>query len=721
MSTSEKFAWSSRPYGRVFNNLTIVNTPQGREELAEITGDALMEAAAAAGAKTAIFDSRNQWYCFHPSRTSIKHPGLGDRDLTAEILAAGNRLGIEYVPYIPVDCDRRAFDEHPEWRNVNAAGQVVDQNFPRVCEASPFKDFIADYIRDLLTDYPINGLWFDGLGVHESCYCSYCRDGFAAKTGHAAPESEVTDPATWKLWIDYKHELSVCVFRTLAAVAESVRPGIPIHTAWESGIRESAQSWVEAYWKWPTPFLQTMRNDTGKTAEFYVLTVQYAPSYPITLNTQELRDRAMSALANGAIPTFTLTGIAEGMRAVSAEIEARAPWFGNADPVPYVAVAHSERAKQLCEKDQHKDGPDFTIYGTVMALVEEKIPETCLSDHNMDHDDLTKYAVVVLPDVGIIPDALADKLRAYVAQGGGLVASARTSLCADDGSELPDFRLADLLGVHYRGIMPDETNLPSWYAEHSDALLPNKSKCKYLTLSDHEIVADPLIRAAHSYEVVPAYRRGTPRGVGLAYPGPMLRVSAEAGVEAVLSEAFQDPGTEWPLITTHTYGKGRVAYIAANLGFHYASHWSYPFVRRMQANAVRWAAGDNLPPVQVESLLQVHPTVYRQREPDRLVVHLLNAPNAQGYPPNTRQSWGGYAAALDPNASDEALKDTYFKSFGRIREDLAPVHNIRLKLRGTFRRIYTAPGNVTLTPTIADGWSEVVVPSLDTHIMVVAE
>jgi len=703
-ASSDPFAWSLRPYGRVFNNLTILDTVEGRLEIAQIHGSDLMAAAAAAGARTAIFDSRNQWYALHDSSVCLKHPGLGERDLTAEIIDAGKSLGIQYVPYIPVDCDRRAFDEHTDWRNVDFDGHVIDQVFPRVCENSPFAEYMASYLADLLRRYDINGLWFDGLGVNTTCYCRYCREGFRNKAGREAPRSAVDDPETWKLWLYYKHEATQRVFDTLAHASRAVRPGVPIHTAWESGIRGSSQSWIEAYWKWPTPFLQLMRSDAGAIGEFYIPAFQYAPSYPISLTQAELRDRAMIAIANGTIPTFTLTATPSAMLAVNGEIEARTPWLVNADPVPYVAVVHSERSKRLCERDEFKDGPDFTLYGTVMPLLEENIIETCISDDILETGDLNQYAAIVLPDISIISETVAEKLRAYVHDGGGLVASYRTSLCRPDGSQMADFDLADLFGVHFREAMPDETILAPWSVTHAGEELPNKTNCKFLKVREHPIVDDELIKTSRSIEVVPAFRRGKPSGFDLPYPGPAFRVGADSGVTSVLEETFQQPETAWPVMTARQYGKGRVVYIAANLGFHYAGHWSYPFVRRLQTNAVRWVAQDNLPPVQVESPHQVHTTLFRQRVLDRLIVHLLNSPSPQGYPPMTRQTWDGY-----------------FTSFGRMREDIAPVYDIRVRFRGEFKRISIAPGDLTLATKFEDGWTEVNVPRLNVHIMVVAE
>ncbi|HEY3333051.1 MAG TPA: beta-galactosidase trimerization domain-containing protein [Capsulimonadaceae bacterium] len=719
---NNQFAWSKRPYGRLFNNLTIVNTAQGRREIAEIFGADLMATAAASGARTAIFDSRNQWYALHDSSVCLKHPGLGARDLVAEIMAAGEKLGIEYIPYIPVDCDRRAWDEHPDWRNVDFDGNVTDQVFPRVCENSPFAEYIASYLVDLLQRYPIQGLWFDGLGVFASCYCGYCRDGFREATGREAPESHAADAEGWKLWLEYKHAATQRVFDTYLAAARSVRPGIPIHTAWESGARGSAQSWIEAYWKWPTPYLQMMRNDTGDVAEFYIPASQYAPSYPISLTEAELRDRAMIAVSNGTIPTFTLCATPAALKSVNADVEARAPWLTDSEPVPYVAVAMSETSRRLCERDQFKDGPDFTLYGTVMPLLEEKIAETCLTEDGLESDDLSKYAVIVLPDTCIITDHVADKLRAFVEAGGGLVATNRASLHTADGAQRPDFALADLLGVHYVEPMPDETVLTPWYASHDGVEQPSKTRCKFLNANSHPIVNDQLIRDTLSTEVVPAFRRGTPSSFSLPYPGQALRVEADPGVDVALYEASQQPGTAWPFLTTRQYGKGRVVYIAANIGFQYASHWSYPFVRRLQTNAVRWAAGANEQPVQIESLLQVHATLFRQPEQGRLIVHLLNSPAPQGYPPMTRQTWGGYKAATEPWNTDPAvLRDVYMTSFGRMREELAPVHDVKVRLRGEFKRVTQEPTGIELTTTVANGWTEVTVPKLDVHCMVVAE
>jgi len=723
------YDWLWRPYGRMFNNLSIWNSKEGNREIGEITGEALMEVAAASGAKVAIFDAKNQCYALHDTTFAEKHPGLGSRDLVAELIEAGRKRGVVYVPYIPIGADLKAWREHPEMRQVDAAGQPhPDVQQPRLCLGGPFRKSLIAYLRDLATRYEIGGLWFDCYedGVPTSCYCRHCRDGFRDAAGLEAPTSKAERPEAWDAWVDYKHEASRTYFSEIIDAARTFHPGFPVCAIYAEKSRNASQNWFEANWMWPTAFLQLIRGDSGKPGEYYIPAFQYVPDLPLSLTTQALRDKAMTSIANGCIPDFTLTSPPDRLKTVTRELEARAEWLVDAEPVPYVGVIHSDRSERLCpDNPALQDDRIYAFYGAVKMLLEEKIPECCLSDHNLDHDDLSRHTVIVLPDTGIIAPETAERLRAFVENGGGLVAGFRTSLFDQKGIAQKDFSLADLLGVHYAGKMDKETTITPWGHNFTNATdIPNSAKMKFLRLGRHPIVDDPLIRGSKMVEVVDAYRRGKPEHFDLTLPSEplasaknmqlcdlykpedinpfdILRVKAEVGTEAVVWEEQQTPGTRWPVMSVRQFGKGRVVYCSANLCFQYSSHWTWPFVRRLITNAVRWAAGDNPPPFEVDGLLQIQATLFRQGK--RLVLHLLNAPGPQGYPPNTIRWW------------------EYYTPSGRQTEDIAPAIDTRVRLRGEFATVYLAPGRQTLRTTFVNGFTEVVVPRLDTHLMVVAE
>ena len=713
------YDWLLRPDGRVFNNLTIPDTEQGRRELEQITGESLMETAARAGGKVAVFDSKAQFYAFHETTVSEKHPGLGSRDLVAELIAAGNKRGILYVPYIPIDCDQRAFQEHPEWRPLNAEGLPLKDpvGWPRLCINSPFGDFMADYVRELVSNYDIQGLWFDGVSLNSAptyCYCESCRAGFREQTGLESPTNPEKDPVVWNRWIKYRAEAVRRVLARIRAVAHEVKPGLPILAGygwhnWQSNtdayFPECDLVWHEASWFWPTCSIQYLRALTGRPPEYYIPASAYAPSYPLALPEQALRGSAMECMANGALPIFTLGGRPEHLRPINDELAARAEWVTEAENIPHCGIVFSERSMHRIDPSPYSESSHFESYGILHALLQEKIAEHYLADRHLDEGALNDFAAIVLPNIGYIPEHAADNLWRYVENGGGLVAFSRTSLYDEFGSLRDDFSLADLLGTHYRGELAETTELPPWWGDvRQGTSYPNRLKMKFLAWGDHPIVNNSHISQAPSIQVVPPYLRGKPADYPLAYSGEMLKVEPESGIESVLWEGSQEPGKRWPLITTRAYGKGRVVYVAGDFAFQQLGAFTHSYVRRLIANAVRFAAGGRAAPFEVKAPLHVQATIFRQPKKNRVVLHLLNNPNPAGLPPFTREEWEGR-----------------YRTTVRHPEEVVAVHDIEVRLLGGFQKIYTAPDRVPLEARFESGYTIVRVPKLETHVMVVGE
>jgi hypothetical protein len=716
--------WLRRPYGRVFNNLGLPDTAEGRLEIAGITGAKLIEAAARAGGLVATFDSKSQFYAHHNTTVSEKHPGLGERDLVAEIVAAATPRGMLYVPYVAADCDLRAAREHPEWRPVSKDGTPLADNKGHkcLCLGSPYGQYIADYLRELAANYDIGGIFVDGTGIQNApnyCYCDWCCAAFRQAHGSEPPRDPAEDKERWVQWMVCRAAIRRRFLAQFRDAVHAVKPGLPLLFGmtslyriggWEleGGTEFDPQDlvWHEPAWLWASASIQYLRAAGGGIpVEFYTPTLQYSPLYPIAMPRQELRSRAMTAIANGGLIDFTLHGNHDDIRTINTELAGRAAWVEPAVDVRHCGIVFSERSMNLCDSSWYSEPSHFTTYGTLRAILEEKIPESYVCDGQLARNDLDGYAVLVLPNIQSLPTGASAHLRAFVSAGGGLVALAETSLYDGLGRARPDFELADLFGVHYRGQLADVTELPPVAGDIREGTsYPNRQPLKFIKLGEHPLYAgDPVIRAARSVYAVPEYRRGMPPDYDFVYPEAVLKVEAEHGVCVAAWEATQEPGQIWPVVTTRTYGKGRVVYIAANLGFQYCSHHTWPHVRRLLTNAIRYAAGDRLPPCAAQGPLQVQMTVFRQPELNRTVVHLLNDPAPHGYPPFTKQEW-----------------DRHFTNFSRYKEDVVPVFDLPVRLRGRFKRVYTVPGG-ELPVTVDGDYTVVRVPRLDTHLMVVGE
>jgi hypothetical protein len=80
-----------------------------------------------------------------------------------------------------------------------------------------------------------------------------------------------------------------------------------------------------------------------------------------------------------------------------------------------------------------------------------------LSDQALTPENLGRFKLIVLANVSCLSDAQCDAIRAYVAQGGSVVAAYETSLKTETGTARSEFGLADVLGASFvsgpRGIV----------------------------------------------------------------------------------------------------------------------------------------------------------------------------------------------------------------------------------------------------------------------------
>jgi hypothetical protein len=89
--------------------------------------------------------------------------------------------------------------------------------------------------------------------------------------------------------------------------------------------------------------------------------------------------------------------------------------------------------------------------GWYQALVESRIPFEMVHDRLLDTAHLAPYNTLILPNLAALSDAQCDQLRAFVKNGGNLIATHETSLYDEWGVRRKNFGLADLFGVDWTG------------------------------------------------------------------------------------------------------------------------------------------------------------------------------------------------------------------------------------------------------------------------------
>jgi hypothetical protein len=204
-------------------------------------------------------------------------------------------------------------------------------------------------------------------------------------------------------------------------------------------------------------------------------------------------------------------------------------------------------------------------------MVEEHLPVTIINDWNLNRTDLSRYRVLILPNTTCLDDAQAEAIARFVHDCGGLVATLDVGLVDELGNPRPGFALSSVLGVRYRGLpdgsTPSREELDVNFARAIGADYWEKRKGAFDFKPGPALLVDGRIKA---------YLGDQP----VTFKGPAVRIvpTATARTLAMLRVKGASGAAELPAIVTHTYGKGRVVYLAAGLDAAYYLY-AYPYQR----------------------------------------------------------------------------------------------------------------------------------------------
>jgi hypothetical protein len=201
--------------------------------------------------------------------------------------------------------------------------------------------------------------------------------------------------------------------------------------------------------------------------------------------------------------------------------------------------------------------------------------------------------VLLLPNAVCLSDAQLATIRDFVLAGGGLVATADTSLADAFGRSRGDFGLADLFGVHFVRHAPDGDYGELQYRE-GEGYREIPEAYVRIGASDHPVTdgldAGRLVPVSDAWWVgsnerpVPDYVITDPEADAHILAELYLPAGGEFGTP------FRFPLGHPPGIVARQAGDGRVVYFASGISQHYFRR-GLPALRALLNGAVDWAAG----------------------------------------------------------------------------------------------------------------------------------
>ena len=433
-----------------------------------------------------VFAKCHHGWSYYPSKVNPMHPKL-EFDLLGAMLEACREAGVQAPVYLSAGIDDVYTAHHPEMifkRTRNAAPRTSavgsggiryledDGGAPRyegVCLNTPYLEKLCAEVREVVERYSPVGIFLD-IAYPRICFCDYCkRSVIEAGLDESDDESyRIIGERTYKKYTDAIREAAasikpdVRIFHNGGHIKMGRRDLAYMDTHLEL---ESLPTSIWGYDHFPrsAAYVNSLGLEyLGMTGKFHTGWGEFGGyKHPNALMYEVALSLALGAkcsIGDQMHPHGYLDEATYSLIGQAYEIaEKREPYCYDAERIADVAVLPQE----VVGRD--KNYPSDT--GAVRMLLEGKY----LFDFVDLECDLSKYKVVILPDNIMCEGKVRERLDAFVAGGGKILATGASA--TDGGGFVYDF------GARYCGA---SENRPSYYRPSYDALgLPPASYVIY--------------------------------------------------------------------------------------------------------------------------------------------------------------------------------------------------------------------------------------------------
>lgn len=631
------------------------------------------------------------YFAYFPTTSGYPvHPELKGDPMrkTIDLLREAGLKTVAYVPLNHPFMDTTSKDpRYREWSKKFIDGRPMTTEhygyaeYFEGCLNSPVRDVIQALVREVLTGYPIDVMYFDGpyqgmQNARSYCHCSWCELAYRKRFGKGVPDQSSKlsreDEIQYTGWM--ANEVAMAFLRE---IRESIRQTRDVPVLFNDTSLLSRREWrnraipvVDGFMfeAAETPedklFNMQLGQSTGKVTWTYVGThTQY--------NREHLKDDRVRGWYSYPVESEEL--LLDGATALAAGVGLvywGLPRFFYQPQAP-LAYESGRYVKEIFDFQQKHDallrsvrarpqagivvgaqtidwyaGKHFVgkayenaAHGAYQVLKANGFDAEPFLDWQMSPEVLARYEMIWAPNSVCLSDQQCTMLADYVRGGGKLLATHLTSVADEHGRVRKDFGLAEVLGVDFAEAEPVE--IPDLYLNLK---------------SGDEIPQDPQV----------------------------FRIRARAGGN-VLAETI-DRGHRanlGPAVVQREYGKGSVIYIGSTLEAVYEETRMKPLRLFLGGLVSPWLAAGRRYEIEYRPGVMPH----FMASADTLLLHLL---------------------------ADTGNKNKHLRS----REEFLPVADVKVRIRvPQGRRV----ASVSLLRTgqrlaaAAGGWVDVAVPRVFIH------
>ena len=387
-----------------------------------------------------LFSKCHHGWAYHPSKANEMHPHL-DFDLLGAQIQAAHEIGVKTPIYLSAGLDEKMAHRHPEWlvRNLDEsttwAKDFTEPGYHKMCMSSPYLDYLVKQIEEVCKNYDADGIFLDIAGV-QPCYCQNCIAEREELGLNPYDENDVLKHAetVYKRYAEKtreavdKYKPNLPLFHNGGHIRQGRRDLVNYNTHLELESLPTG-GWGYDHFPFSARYCQGLGVDyLGMTGKFHGSWGEFGGfKHP-----NALRFEVALAAANGAkcsvgdqlspsgemdMVTYDLIGSAYS------ELEEKEEWLDNVESVADIAIISPEAYVGDLSTGQMTKVDDSGS-GVCRIMLEGKY----LFDVIDFESDLSKYKVIILPDVIRTDIDFAKRLREFCDCGGKVLATGKSAL-----------------------------------------------------------------------------------------------------------------------------------------------------------------------------------------------------------------------------------------------------------------------------------------------------
>lgn len=424
------------------------------------------------------------------------NPALSQRtsgDLIGDATAAAKARGVRVVARMDFSKIARPIaEQHPEWAFIGPDGEhQVFQGLTSVCPSGEYYQHrLLDVIGEVLDRYEIDGFFFNWMSFNEVdyakryrgvCQCVACQESFTAATGlgelPTGPQSE-----HYERWHQFAQATIDELLARVRAFIASKRPQAPLIMGDTADIvfHEANNALGRDLWHPHTQVNVSLAKSYRPNVPVLVNSVAFVdmPYRLVSEDPHHFEQYLLQAISRGAIPSTYIMGTPEEFDYPSLAAGTRITQFHRDHEHVYDGLEPAA-STALLHPGTSKIGPTAAgspqrleeFRGWWHALSAHHIPVDALAVTRLSHvaadGGLDRYRLLILPDLGPLPDEAARALDAWVGEGGRLLLTGSSAL-SRGGSQLTssgiEARVATLAtpeATWSSVVLPDPDDRPS--------------------------------------------------------------------------------------------------------------------------------------------------------------------------------------------------------------------------------------------------------------------